>query len=149
MASCGLHGGFDSNGVLTVEPGPIEISQRILPMGFWKGSAFTVILDILAAVLSEGLPTNAIDRLQLGSCVGCSQIFIAIDPAKLGGSDEVARIADSVVKYTHSSAPDVRRRMRQLHDGIEVDDSVWREVQALAGLPETNAADPSLRKDDE
>ena len=141
-------GGYDADGMPTVDPGAIEASQRILPMGFWKGSGFAILLDLLAAVLSEGLPTNAIDRLQLGSCVGCSQVFMAIDPAKLGGQDEVARLADSVVEYVHSSAPDeagqrpeypgegtIRRRERQRHDGVEVDDGIWREVQALAGIP--------------
>ncbi len=155
-------GGYDADGVLTVEPGAIEASQRILPMGFWKGSGFAILLDLLAAVLSEGLPTNAIDRLQLGSCVGCSQVFIAIDPAKLGGQAEVARLADSVVDYVHSSAPDeagrmpeypgegtVRRRERQRREGVEVDDGIWREVQALAGFPEPGADDTSLPKDDE
>ena len=146
-------GGFDSNGVLTDEPGPIEASQRILPIGYWKGSAFAMVLDLLAAVLAEGLPTNAIDRLQLGSCVGCSQVFIAIDPSKLGGHQEAARIADSVVEYTRSSAPDdsayspeypgegtIRRRARQLRDGILVDDSIWSEVQLLAGVPLSEAS---------
>ncbi len=155
-------GGYDANGVLTVEPGPIEASQRILPMGFWKGSGFAILLDLLAAILSEGLPTNAIDQLQLGSCVGCSQVFIAIDPAKLGGQDEVSRLADSVVEYVHTSAPDeggrmpeypgegtIRRRERQMREGVEVDDGIWREVQALAGIEETGVRDSSLRKDDE
>ena len=155
-------GGYDTEGHLTSDPASIEASQRILPMGFWKGSGFAVVLDVLAAVLSEGLPTNAIDRLQLGSCVACSQVFIAIDPARLGGHDEVARIASSVVEYTHSSAPDEsgstpeypgegtqRRRARQLRDGIDVDDTVWREGQTIAGVPQPGAADPSTARDDE
>ncbi len=138
-------GGFDNEGKLTDEPGPIEQSQRILPMGFWKGSGFAILLDVLAAVLSEGLPTNGIDALKLGSCVGCSQVFIAIDPRKLGGDEATAQIADSVVDYVHASTPDEngrtpdfpgegasRRRARQSAEGIEVDDSVWQEVQGLA-----------------
>ncbi|MGI4758896.1 MAG: 3-dehydro-L-gulonate 2-dehydrogenase [Janthinobacterium lividum] len=137
-------GGFDGEGRLTDEPGPIEQSQRILPMGFWKGSGFAILLDLLAAVLSEGLPTNGIDALKLGSCVGCSQVFIAIDSKKLGGDTATAQIADSIVDYVHASTPDeagrtpefpgegaARRRERQSREGIEVDDSVWAEVQAL------------------
>lgn len=140
-------GGFDADGKLTDEPGPIEQSQRILPMGFWKGSGFAILLDVLAAVLSEGLPTNGIDALKLGSCVGCSQVFIAIDPKKLGGDAATAQIADSIVDYVHASTPDeaghtpefpgegaARRRERQGREGIEVDDGVWRDVQALANV---------------
>jgi 3-dehydro-L-gulonate 2-dehydrogenase len=39
-------GGFDEDGKLTVEPGPIEKSMRILPMGYWKGASFAFILDV-------------------------------------------------------------------------------------------------------
>ena len=138
-------GGFDAEGKLTDDPGTIEQTQRILPTGMWKGSGMAILLDVLAAVLSEGLPTNGIDALKLGSCVGCSQVFICIDPKKLGGDAAVAQIADSVIEYVHTAAPDeagrtpeypgqgaVRRRERQRHEGVEVDDGVWAEVQALA-----------------
>ncbi len=154
-------GGFDSEGHLTDEPGPIEQSQRILPMGMWKGSGFAILLDLLAAILSEGLPTNGIDALQSGSCVGCSQIFIVIDPRKLGGEAATQSIADSVVEYVHNSNPNedgrpadypgegaVRRRERSLREGMDVDDSVWAEVQALAAAkPETDVAE--TEEDDE
>ena len=141
-------GGFDTDGVLTDEPGPIEASQRILPMGFWKGSGFAVMLDVLAAVLSEGLSTNGIDRLNVGSCVGCSQIFLVVDPRKLGGAATADAVADAVVEYVQASQVAegynevdypgegaLRRRTRQMRDGVEVDDGVWAEVRGLAGIP--------------
>jgi 3-dehydro-L-gulonate 2-dehydrogenase len=137
--------GFDSNGVLTNDPGPIEASMRILPMGFWKGSGFAIMLDLLAAVLSEGLPTNAIDEVKRGSCTGCSQVFVVIDPRQLGGEAFTVQVADSVVDYLHSStlAEDskevlypgesaLRTRNEQLANGITVDEGVWSEVLALA-----------------
>jgi len=137
--------GFDSNGVLTNEPGPIEASMRILPMGYWKGSGFAIMLDLLAAVLSEGLPTNAIDEVNQGSCTGCSQVFLVIDPRQLGGESFTTQIADSVVDYLHSStlAEDskevlypgesaLRTRNEQLANSIAVDEGVWSEVLALA-----------------
>ena len=137
--------GFDKEGNLTNEPGPVEDSMRILPMGYWKGSGLAILLDVLAAVLSEGLPTYGIDSLQLGSCTGCSQIFILIDPRKLGGETFTDQVADGVVDYVHGStaAEDstevlypgesaLRNRMEQRENGIIVDDGVWREVLALA-----------------
>ena len=48
-------GGFDKDGNLTDEPGPIEASMRILPTGYWKGSGFAIMLDVLAAVLGGGM----------------------------------------------------------------------------------------------
>lgn len=137
--------GFDSEGRLTDEPGPIEQSMRILPMGYWKGSGFAIVLDTLAAVLSDGIATNQIDQIQEGSCTGCSQIFIIVDPRKLSGRDMANQIADSVVDYVNGSElaegekevlypgqSAVRTRLHQREHGIEVDDGVWAEVQALA-----------------
>lgn len=139
-------GGFDKDGNLTAEPGPIEQSMRILPMGYWKGSAFAILLDTLAAVLSEGLPTNAIDKVQRGSCTGCSQVFMVFDPRQLGGEAFTEQVADSVADYVTSSTPDENGRevrypgqstlaIRAEHraNGVVVDDGVWAEVLALAG----------------
>lgn len=108
-------------------------------MGYWKGSGFAIMLDVLAAVLSEGAPTNAIDKIQEGSCTGCSQIFILIDPAKLGGEQFTEEIANSVVDYVHNSLPAednsgtlypgenaLSTRQKQMDGGILVDDAVWK-----------------------
>ena len=145
--------GFDSHGNLTVEPGPIEASMRILPMGYWKGSGFAIMLDVLAAVLSEGLATNEIDKIKEGSCTGCSQIFIVIDPRKLGGAAFTNQVADSVADYVNASelAEDsrevlypgqstLRTRADQLENGIAVDDGVWTEVLALADASSSQQA---------
>ncbi|WP_175841271.1 3-dehydro-L-gulonate 2-dehydrogenase [Burkholderia arboris] len=137
--------GFDSDGKLTAEPGPIEASMRILPMGYWKGSGFAIMLDVLAAVLSEGLATNGIDEIQQGSCTGCSQVFIVIDPRKLGGEAFTNHVADGVADYVNTSAlaegsdevlypgqSAMRTRLEQRQHGIAVDDGIWADVLALA-----------------
>ena len=139
-------GGFDSDGKLTSEPGPIEKSMRILPAGYWKGSGFAILLDTLAAILSEGLATNEIDKVQRGSCTGCSQIFIVIDPRQLGGEEFTDQVADGVADYVNSSTPaenssevlypgqaTARTRKEHLANGVVADEGVWEEVLALAG----------------
>ena len=139
-------GGFDGNGRLTSDPGPIEQSMRILPAGYWKGSGLAILLDTLAAVLSEGLATNDIDKIKQGSCTGCSQVFIVIDPRQLGGEEFTDKVADGVADYVNASSPAEKSkevlypgqstaRIRQDHraNGIIVDDGVWAEVLALAG----------------
>jgi 3-dehydro-L-gulonate 2-dehydrogenase len=139
-------GGFDKDGNLTSEPGPIEESMRILPTGYWKGSGFAILLDILAAALTEGIATNDIDKVQQGSCTGCSQVFIAFDPKKFAGEDFLNSMTDGVVNYL-KNAPlaenskevrypgemDLRTRKDHLQNGVVVDDGVWAEVLALAG----------------
>ncbi len=139
-------GGFDKNGNLTSEPGPIEESMRILPMGYWKGSGFAILLDTLAAVLSEGIATNDIDKIQRGSCTGCSQVFMVFDPRQLGGEEFTEKVADGVADYVNSSTPaensrevlypgqsTLRIRAEHRANGIVVDDGVWADVLALAG----------------
>lgn len=139
-------GGFDNEGHLTAEPGLIEQSMRILPIGYWKGSGFAILLDTLAAVLTEGIATHDIDKVGRGSCGGCSQVFIAIDPRQLGGQAFADRVADGVVDYVTSSTraedaievrypgeAQLRTRTEQRAHGIVVDDGVWADVLALAG----------------
>jgi len=139
-------GGFDAEGNLTSDPGPIEKSMRILPAGYWKGSGLAILLDTLAAVFSEGLATNEIDKLELGSCTGCSQIFIIIDPRQLGGEAFSDRVADGVADYVNASTPaenskevlypgqsTLRTRIEHTANGIVADEGVWADVLALAG----------------
>lgn len=140
-------GGFDHAGNLTSEPGPIEESMRILPAGYWKGSGLAILLDTLAAVLSEGLPSNAIDQVKAGSCTGCSQVFILIDPSQMGGAALSNQIADSVAASINQTTPDnpqrpvtwpgestARIRQDHLQNGVIVDPGVWAEVLTLADI---------------
>jgi 3-dehydro-L-gulonate 2-dehydrogenase len=120
--------------------------MRILPMGYWKGSGFSILLDTMAAVLSEGLATNEIDQVKQGSCTGCSQVIMVFDPRQLGGEEFTDKVADSVVDYVNSSTPaennrevlypgESTARIRKEHraNGIVVDEGVWAEVLSLAG----------------
>ena len=45
-----VDGGFDDEGNLTKEPGVIEKNRRILPMGYWKGSGMSIVLDMIATL---------------------------------------------------------------------------------------------------
>jgi 3-dehydro-L-gulonate 2-dehydrogenase len=48
-----VDGGFDDEGNLTKEPGVIEKNRRILPMGYWKGSGLSIVLDMIATLLQR------------------------------------------------------------------------------------------------
>ncbi|MCS5945543.1 3-dehydro-L-gulonate 2-dehydrogenase [Klebsiella variicola subsp. variicola] len=77
-----VDGGFDDEGNLTKEPGVIEKNRRILPMGYWKGSGLSIVLDMIATLLSNG--SSAAEVTQENSDeYGVSQIFIAIEVDKL------------------------------------------------------------------
>lgn len=145
-------GGFSTDGAMTDDPALIEESGRLLPMGLWKGSGFSIMLDVLSAVLSEGRTTDEVDALGEGGCAGCSQVFIAVDPRHLGGIDAAQTVADRVADHVAAATPDesgrhpqapgvgtARRRGASLRDGVEVDAEVWAVVQGLAGVEQIKA----------
>jgi 3-dehydro-L-gulonate 2-dehydrogenase len=127
-------GGYDERGELTRDPGAIERSRRLLPMGFWKGSGLALALDLVAAILSGGRATYEIPPdPERETCL--SQVFLAIDPS---GGD--TGLADRVIAHLHAGNGDVRypgertleTRHRNMRDGVPVDPAIWRDVQARA-----------------
>lgn len=137
-------GGFDKDGNLTTDPGAIEESMRILPTGFWKGSGLAIVLDMLAAVLSNGLTAGDMDKNGKGSCGGCSQIFIAINPYTFGTEKEINNILERTISNLRAAEPvkeggsinypgERTSETREEHNknGVVVDESVWNEVCGL------------------
>lgn len=123
-----VDGGFDVGGEMTRDPAAIEASQRPLPIGYWKGSGLSLVLDMIAAILAGGLATHQIPKDPERE-TGISQFFLAIDPAGLGG--DAAAIADGIVASTDSRYPGRRTlelRAENLALGVPVDESVWREL---------------------
>lgn len=140
-------GGFDDDGQLTDDPGTIEATRRILPMGYWKGSGFAVMLDILSALFSGGLTTAGVDRKNLGSCGSCCQVFIAIDPLKINDQAFVDNALAETIQQLRDSVPaaengninypgerSIQTREENMRLGIPVDDGVWAKVKELAGV---------------
>lgn len=138
-------GGFDQEGNLTDNPGEIEETRRILPMGFWKGSGFAVMLDLISALLSGGLTTAGIDKADKGSCGSCCQVFIAIDPRKINTQEFIDQALHETIKQLKSSVPatengeifypgeqSLKTRNENMELGIPVDDGIWSKVKELA-----------------
>jgi 3-dehydro-L-gulonate 2-dehydrogenase len=138
-----VEGGFDAEGKLTRDPGAIEQSQRLLPVGFWKGSGLAVVLDMVAAMTSLGNATHAIANDPLKE-TGLSQIFVAIDPRGLGDTARMEQIADEVVesvqrtraaeagktvRYPGENTVRLREENRQL--GLPVEEAVWNEISGM------------------
>jgi len=138
-----VEGGFDTEGNLTRDPAAIERSQRLLPIGFWKGSGLAVMLDLIAAITSIGKATHQIANDSLRE-TGLSQVFIAMDPRTLGDAERIDQIADEVVNSLHHSRPaqsdnpvrypgenTIRLRGENRRLGLPVDDAVWAEIRAM------------------
>lgn len=140
-------GGFDQEGNLTDIPGEIEQTRRILPMGYWKGSGFAILLDVISALLSGGLTTAAIDQHGKGSCGSCCQVFIAIDPLKINSREFIDHALEQTIAQIKGSAPandggeifypgeqSLKTRSENMELGIPVDDGVWARVKELAKI---------------
>jgi len=142
-------GGFDNNGKLTDDPGSIEESRRILPIGYWKGSGFAIMLDLISALLAGGLTTAGIDKLNKGSCGSCCQVFIAIDPSKINTQEFIDKVISETINQLKSSEPSkeneeiyypgeqsLKTRQENMELGIPVDNDIWKKVQELANKKE-------------
>lgn len=135
-----LPGGYNKDGELTCNPGDIEETQRLLPMGYWKGCAFSVALDLIASIMSGGYSTCQVGKYVTDEHCLC-QVFIAMDP-KLNPNAE-AIIAETLENVRGSARADenepVRvpgdgmnaRRTENLELGIPVDDRVWQKLLSL------------------
>jgi 3-dehydro-L-gulonate 2-dehydrogenase len=138
-----VDGGFDAQGNLTRDPAAIEATQRLLPIGYWKGSGLSVVLDMMAAMLSLGSATHNIvpDPLRETSL---SQVFVAINPAVVGDDARIESIADEVVESLHHCRPvnggkpvrypgeqTLRTREENHRLGLPIDAEVWDEILAM------------------
>ena len=135
-------GGWDDNDTLSDDPEKILPKERGLPIGYWKGSAFSMILDMLATLLSAGDSTFRIGRR--GFETGISQVFLCIDQKTFGDLEFQHRLLKEIIDYTHDVEPmepagrtyypgekSAAIRSGNLKQGIAVNKSVWQNILEL------------------
>lgn len=138
-------GGFDQEGNLTCDPGAIEESKRVLPIGYWKGSGMAIALDMAAAIMAGGLSGADMDEANKGSCTGCCQIFIAFDPYLAGTKQDIQEMLNQRVAAASAAHPiedgtavtcpgerTLQTRSKSMVEGIRVEETVWAQIQLLA-----------------
>ena len=134
-------GGFDENGNLTKDPHSIIEKQLALPIGLWKGSGLSLMLDMIISVLSGGNSTQDIGNLEIEHAI--SQLFLCFYPPKLGTNPfpdkKLDAIIDNLKSTTSFGDSDVRypgegtlaRRHENLKHGVPVDKDTWEHVLTL------------------
>jgi 3-dehydro-L-gulonate 2-dehydrogenase len=135
-------GGFDVAGKLTQDPAAIRESRRVLPIGYWKGAGLSLLLDILASILSGGLSTSEVSKEKAES--NLSQVFIAIDITKLNNYQTIGALIQQIIDDYHQSTAEkdqkkvlypgervLTTRKENLRNGIPVVDKVWKQIQRL------------------
>lgn len=134
-------GGFDANGKLTSDPGEILDSGRVLPIGYWKGAGLSLLLDVLATILSGGLSVSEISKQSEETNV--SQVFVAFDISNLNHSPMIPKLLRQIiddykesvvgggqsVRYPGEHISEIRAN--NLKNGIPVLKSIWDKVRAL------------------
>jgi 3-dehydro-L-gulonate 2-dehydrogenase len=137
-------GGWDEQNELSTEPEKILRKERGLPIGYWKGSALSIVLDMLATLLSAGDSTCKIG--QKDAETGISQVFLCIDPERFQDGDLHDRLLNEIIDYIHDVSPmdpggrtfypGERRaliRKKNLVEGIPLDENIWQRVLDLLG----------------
>lgn len=134
-------GGYDKEGDLTDDPSAILESRRALPIGYWKGAGLSLLLDILAAVLSGGLATHQIASLKKEYSL--SQVFVCIDVSKLAHAPAIGQTIDAIIADYKTSVAEgdkeilypgervLRTRGKNTKDGIPVMQKIWSEIKGL------------------
>jgi len=135
-------GGYDTKGNLSTDPNEILTSDRKLPTGYWKGAGMSLLLDILAMVLSGGQSVSQISKSKIEYAI--SQAFIAIDITKLQNYPSINNAIDAVIADYLSSIPIkenasivypgqhvLRNKKENSERGIPVDDPVWNSIIQL------------------
>ncbi len=134
-----VYGGFDKNGELTKDPSAVLESGRTLSIGYWKGAGFSLLLDVIAAILSGGKAVHQITAQ--GAEKGLSQVFVAIDLAQLHNYRGVEACLKGIIDdYKASLSPKeirypgervLRTREANTINGIPVLRKVWGEILQL------------------
>lgn len=132
-------GGFDYDGNLTKDPGVIKDTFLALPIGYWKGAGLSLMLDLIASILSGGRTSKEIGELP--DEFGVSQVFIAIDISNKSQKALAEKITNEIVEYLHNagtfkSGDEVlypgervlRTRQENLEKGIPVEPIYWQQI---------------------
>lgn len=137
-------GGYDEEGNLTCDPAAIEKTRRVVPIGYWKGSGLSIVLDLIGGMLTLGRTVTKVGQ-ECESEYGLTQVFIAIRPEVLNQDpDKAQEILNETLKDIQTSIPEkeghtVRypgqgtliRRQENQQNGIPVNEEIWKKICEL------------------
>lgn len=137
-----VDGGFNSQRQLTRNAQEVLDTHQCLPIGYWKGSGLSLMLDLVASALSGGRTSREVGELPTETEL--SQVFIAIDVKGMPDGEDFARRVRDTLSDLQSSAPMdearpvyypgqnmMRTRRENMEKGIPVEESVWEGVTRL------------------
>ena len=136
-----FYGGWDTNNELSKDPNKILSKERGLPIGYWKGSALSMVLDMLATILSAGNSTAKISTEAIETAI--SQVYICIYPDVFNDNGLEQRLLNEIIEFTRNVEPmypedriyypgerSAKTREKNLKDGLTVNDEIWQKILA-------------------
>ncbi len=134
-------GGYDTEGNISTNPAEIEKTWRVLPIGFWKGSGFSIAMDLIATLLSDGNSTTDIGRLSEDE-FSLSQVLIAMDIQQIceDYNQKIMNVINDIkaseridqnTEILYPGEKEYQTRLQNLQDGIPVNDQVWQQIQEI------------------
>lgn len=132
--------GYDVDGNLTCDPAKIIESGLMMPMALWKGSALSIMIDLMTSMLSLGRTSLEIGKPGDGE-KGMSQMFICMNPAAVVDMDKADAQMEKTVAFlnglkTREGMPGVhapgenleKTRARNRERGIPVTEGTWQKI---------------------
>lgn len=129
-------GGYDAEGRLSTDAGAIRRTERSLPVGFWKGSGLSLVIDALLTALSGGRNVARITANTHDG--GNSQLFLCIRPGNFSPA-----LVEEIIDYARGSATldgqaivypgegTLAQRRRSEAEGVEVNETAWAKLLAM------------------
>lgn len=135
-------GGWDEANQLSDDPEKILVKERGLPIGYWKGSALSIVLDMLATLLSAGNSTCQIGKKEYET--GISQVFLCIYPDLFHDKTIQEKLLNEIIDYTHQVTPmnegdktyypgerALQNKVHNLQNGMMISKEIWEQVLEL------------------
>ena len=140
--SCPVDGGIDKEGNITRDPSRILETHQVLPIGYWKGSGLSLVLDLIASSLSGGTYSRGVGELPAETSL--SQLFIVFDLSSMPDRKHIEEEIGLTLADIDSSTPVkegssvhypgegmMKTRQESMSIGVFADDSLWKTVQEL------------------
>lgn len=136
--------GYDTDGNLTNDPKKIVESGLMTPMALWKGSALSIMIDLMVSMLSLGRTSLEIGTPADGE-KGMSQMFVCMNPAAVIDMDKAEAQMERTIAFLNSLEPKdgvhgvhapgenlEKTRARNRERGIPVTEDTWQKIVRAA-----------------
>jgi LDH2 family malate/lactate/ureidoglycolate dehydrogenase len=130
---------LDRDGRPTLDPGDYYAGGALLPFGGHKGSSLVLLIELVASLLTGGVPSSS---TEYGP--GNPAVIIALDVAAFLPLPDFLRHTGDLLRRIETSAPadgasrvlipnalELETAARRKRDGIPVPAALWTELEAL------------------